>query len=284
MLAIGGRLGDITTRGYTLLDVPRPRQTLVHVHPDPDELGRVYEPELPIVSDLTEFAAALARILPVDSSAWRTWTEAARADYLANLRHTPQPGDLDLGDVLAFLRERLPGDAILTNGAGNFTVWAHRFYEYSQYGTQLAPRSGAMGYGFPAALAAKALHPGRIVVCFAGDGDFMMSAAELATAVQYELPVVCLVVNNGMYGTIRMHQERSYPGRVIGTDLVNPEFADYARSFGCYGETVERTAEFEAAFERAVASGLPAVIDLRVHPEAIHPQHTIAGIRAAASA
>jgi acetolactate synthase-1/2/3 large subunit len=281
ILAIGGRLGDISTRGYTLLEVPRPRQTLIHVHPDPAELGRVYEVDLGIVSDLTELGSGLRRLLPLDSSPWQEWTAAARADYLANLRHQPMPGDLDLGEVMAFLRRRLPADAIVTCGAGNFTVWAHRFYEFSQYGTQLAPRSGAMGYGFPAALAAKALHRERMVVCLAGDGDFMMAASELATAVQYDLPVIVLVVDNRMYGTIRMHQERLYPGRVIGTDLVNPDFAAFARSFGCYGETVERTEEVEPAFERALASRLPAVLGLRVDPEAISPRTTLSQLRGA---
>ncbi len=214
----------------------------------------------------------------VDASAWQDWTKEAHRHYRANLRHRAQPGDLDLGEVMDFLRARLPADAVLTCGAGNFTVWAHRFYEFSQFGTQLAPRSGAMGYGIPAALCAKALHPGRIVVCLAGDGDFMMSSAELATAVQYDLPIVVLVVNNSMYGTIRMHQERMY-GRGFGTDLVNPGFADYARSFGCFGETVERTEDVEAAFEQAVASGLPAVLDLRVDPEGISPRATISELR-----
>jgi acetolactate synthase-1/2/3 large subunit len=179
---------------------------------------------------------------------------------------------------MAFLREWLPADAVLTCGAGNFTVWAHRFYEFSQFGTQLAPRSGAMGYGVPAALCAKALHPERVVVCIAGDGDFMMSSAELATAVQYDLPVLILVVNNRMYGTIRMHQERMY-GRGVGTDLVNPDFAEYARSFGCFGETVERTGDVPDAFERALGSGRPAVLDLRVDPEAISPRATISELR-----
>ena len=201
------------------------------------------------------------------------------ADYLAYLEHRELAGDLDLGEVMAFLRARLGGEAILTCGAGNFAAWANQHYEFTRYGTQLAPRAGAMGYGLPAALAAKALDPDRVVVCLAGDGDFMMSAAELATAVQYDLPVVVLVVNNGMYGTIRMHQERSYPGRVVGTDLVNPDFSAFARSFGCHGETVERTVEFEDAFERALASSLPAVVDLRVDPEAIHPRFTISELR-----
>ncbi len=282
VLAVGGRLGDIATRGYTLLEVPRPRQTLVHVHPDPDELGRVYEPELGVVSGLPEFAAAARALEPVDASARRAWTEAARADYLANLRHTPAPDGVDLGEVMAHLRARLPADAIFTCGAGNFTVWAHRFYEFSQYGTQLAPRSGAMGYGVPAALAAKVVHPDRVVVCLAGDGDFMMASQELATAVQYELPVVVLVANNRMYGTIRMHQERLYPGRVSGTDLVNPDFAAYAASFGAHGELVERTEEFPAALERALAAGRPAVVELRVDPEQITPRATLTELREAA--
>ena len=183
---------------------------------------------------------------------------------------------------MTFLRARLPDDAVLSCGAGNFTVWVHRFFEFSRYPTQLAPRAGAMGYGLPAALAAKVLDPQRPAVCIAGDGDFMMSAAELATALQYGLDVIVLVVNNGMYGTIRMHQERLYPGRVVGTDLVNPDFADFARSFGCHGENVERTEDVEAAFERAVASGKPAVVALRVDPEAIHPRYTIAELRGSA--
>jgi acetolactate synthase-1/2/3 large subunit len=279
LIAIGGRLGDVTTRGYTLLDVPRPRQRLVHVHPDPGELGRLYDTDLPIVADVTAFASELHRVLPRESPPWVEWTRAARADYLANLEPRPLPGDLDMGEVMAFLRRRLPGDAVLTCGAGNFTVWAHRFYQFSQFGTQLAPRSGAMGYGLPAALAAKAVDSDRLVVCIAGDGDFMMAAAELATAVQHDLPVVVLVVDNGMYGTIRMHQERLYPGRGYGTDLVNPDFAAFAQSFGCFGETVAQTADVEPAFERAVASGLPAVVWLRVDPEAISPRWTISELR-----
>jgi acetolactate synthase-1/2/3 large subunit len=278
IVAIGSRLGDVATRGYTLLEPPKPRQTLARVHPDPAELGRVFEADLPICSDLTAFAAAARELEPAEPR-WREWTAAARADYEANLRHEPRPSDLDLGEVMAFLRGRLPDDAILTSGAGNFTVWAHRFYEFRRYGTQLAPQSGAMGYGVPAALAAKLVHPERLVVCLAGDGDFLMAGGELATAVKYDLPVVVLLVNNGMYGTIRLHQERLYPGRVVGTDLVNPDFAAYAESFGAHGETVERTRDVEAAFERAVASGRPALLDLRVDPEAISPRATISQLR-----
>jgi acetolactate synthase-1/2/3 large subunit len=278
LVAVGGRLGDIATRGYTLLDVPRPRQTLVHAHPDPDELGSVYEPDLAIVSGLPELAAELRALDPVEPR-WGAWTEAARADYLANLEHRPLPGDVDLGEVMALLRRGLPADAVITSGAGNFTVWAHRFYEFSVYPSQLAPRSGAMAYGVPAALAAKALEPRRTVVCIAGDGDFMMSCQELATAVQYQLPVVIVVVNNRMLGTIRMHQERHFPGRVVGTDLVNPDFAAYAAAFGAHGETVRRTADFEGALERALGAGRPAVVELVVDPEAISPRATLTEIR-----
>jgi acetolactate synthase-1/2/3 large subunit len=277
LLAVGGRLGDVTTSGYTLVD----GQTVVHVHPSAEELGAVHRTELPIVSGLPEFAAALRALEPIEPI-WREWTEAARADYLANLEHPPPAGGVDLGEVMAFLRGRLPDDAILTSGAGNFTVWAHRFYEFSRYGTQLAPRSGAMGYGVPAAVAAKALHPDRVVVCLAGDGDFLMSGQELATAVLYELPILVLVVNNGMYGTIRMHQERQFPGRVVGTDLANPDFAAYAEAFGAYGEVVEETEELEEAFERALTAGRPALLELRVDPERITPRATITELREAA--
>ena len=280
LLALGGRLGDIPSAGYTLLDIPRPRQRLVHVHPDPAELGAVYQPELAIVSGLERFAAALAATPP---GSGRDDGNAAHAEYEANLHeHRELPGALQLADVMGVLRERLDDDAILTCGAGNFTVWAHRFYAFRQYPTQLAPRSGSMGYGFPAAVAAKAVHPERAVVCVAGDGDFLMTGQELATAVQHELAVVVLVVDNGMYGTIRMHQERHYPGRVVGTDLVNPDFVAYARAFGAHGALVERTEDFAAAFDEALAAGRPALLHLRVDPEAITPRQTLSEIREAA--
>jgi acetolactate synthase-1/2/3 large subunit len=282
VLAIGGRLGEVPTRRYTLLEPPRPRQTLVHVHPDPDELGRVYEPELGIVSSLEAFASEL-REMGVTAPRWREWTRSARADYEANLRHEPMEGPVDLGEVMAFLRRRLPPDAIQTCGAGNFTVWAHRFAEFTQFGTQACPRSGSMGYGLAAAIAAKLLHPDRIALCFTGDGDFVMSSPELATAVQHELAIVVLLVNNGMYATVRMHQERAYPGRVIGTDLRNPDFPALARAYGAFGERVERTEDFEGAFERALASGKPAVLELPVDPERISPRITLSELRARAS-
>ena len=278
VLAVGGRLGEVPTRRYTLLEPPRPHQTLIHVHPDPDELGRVYEPHVAVVSSLPAFAAAL-RELGALAPRWGDWRAAARADYEANLRHEPMEGAVDLGEIMAFLRRRLPADAIQTCGAGNFTVWAHRFAEFRRFGTQVCPRSGSMGYGVAAAVAAKLVHPDRLALCFTGDGDFVMSSPELATAVQYELPIVVLLVNNGMYATIRMHQERVYPGRVIGTDLENPDFPALAEAYGAWGERVERTEDFEAAFERALASGRPALLELPVDPERISPRVKLSDLR-----
>lgn len=277
LLVVGPRLGEMTTSGYTLVEPPTPTQTLVHVHPGAEELGRVYRPELPILAGMEQFAAAVrdVRVEP----RWREWTSAARADYEAWQQHSPMPGSLDLGDCIAHLRERVP-DAIVTNGAGNFSAWVHRFWRWRDYPTQLAPTSGAMGYGVPAAVAAKAVAPDRTVICFAGDGDFLMSGQELATAAQYDLPIVVLVVNNGMYGTIRMHQERQFPGRVVGTALANPDFAAYARAFGAHGETVTQTSEFAAALDRALTAGTSALIELQIDPEAINPRTTLSAIRA----
>jgi acetolactate synthase-1/2/3 large subunit len=275
LLALGTRLGEIATQQYSLLEPRRPKQTLIHVHADPDELGRVYEADLPIVSGSPQFAAALR---PVDGARRAAHVEEARSDYLANLRHGPAPSAVDMGDVMAHLRERLDKNAVLTNGAGNYTVWAHRFYEFHRYGTQLAPCAGAMGYGLPAAIAAKLLYPERTVVCMSGDGDFSMSGHELATAVQYDARIVVLIANNGMLGTIRMHQERQF-GRGVATDLVNPDFVAYARAFGCHAALVERTEQFAPAFEEALAAGRPAVLELRVDPEAITPRATLSSLR-----
>jgi acetolactate synthase I/II/III large subunit len=275
LLVAGPRLGEMTTSGYTLIGSP----TLVHVHPGAEELGRVYRPALPILSGMEQFASAV-RDLRVEPR-WREWAAAARTDYEAWQQHEPMPGTLDLGECIAHLRERVP-DAIVTNGAGNFSAWVHRFWRWRAYPTQLAPTSGAMGYGIPAGVAAKLVAPERTVICFAGDGDFLMSGQELATARQYELPIVVLLVNNGMYGTIRMHQERHYPGRVVGTDLVNPDFAAYARAFGAYGATVTETAQFPDALEAALGAGTSAVIELRIDPEAINPRTTLSKIRAKA--
>ena len=275
LVVVGPRLGEMTTSGYTLVGP----QTLVHVHPGAEELGRVYRPALPILSGMEQFASAV-RDLRVEPR-WGEWSAAARADYEAWQQHEPMPGTLDLGECIAHMRVRVP-DAIVTNGAGNFSAWVHRFWRWHDYPTQLAPTSGAMGYGVPAGIAAKLVAPDRTVICFAGDGDFLMSGQELATAIKYELPMVVLVVNNGMYGTIRMHQERHYPGRVVGTDLVNPDFAAFARAFGAHGETITETAQFPDALERALAAGTPAVLELQIDPEAINPRTTLTKLRAAA--
>ncbi len=281
LLVIGSRLGDIATRGYTTLEPPSTPQTLVHVHADPDELGRVFQPDLPIASGSPQFLAAARALDPVDASRRTAWTESARSDFVSSLRHRRGPGELDVGDVMEHLRGRLPADAILTNGAGNYTVWCHLYYVFRRYRTQLAPCSGAMGYGIPAAIAAKVVHPERTVVCVSGDGDFLMSGHELSAAVQEKLAIVVLVVNNGMYGTIRMHQERLFPGRVASTDLVDPDFVAWARAFGGYGESVVRSEDFPAALERALGQERPALLELRVDPEAITPRQTLSEIRAA---
>jgi acetolactate synthase-1/2/3 large subunit len=282
LLVVGARLGEMTTSGYTLLEVPVPRQKLVHVHAGAEELGRVYQATLPINSGYEEFVAALAQIKVRKER--QALSQSAHADYLAWNKPIAMPGALHYGEVIAWLSQNLPQDAIVTNGAGNFASWLHRHFQYKGWRTQLAPTSGSMGYSVPAAVAAKIAAPERAVVAIAGDGEFLMNGQEFATAVQYGAPIIVLVVNNGMYGTIRMHQEREFPGRVSGTALANPDFAAYARAFGGHGETVSKTAEFAPAFERARASGKPAVIELRIDPEAITPSATLSGLRAAALA
>jgi acetolactate synthase I/II/III large subunit len=282
ILAVGTRLDEMTTGGYTLVDIPRPRQKFVHVHAGAETLGRVYQADVAINSGMPEFAAALRRLQPVTSSAWVDWTKAARKDYEAWLEPAPVPGSLDMAKLMVFLRKRLPADTILTNGAGNFAGWVHRYYPYPGFRTELAPVAGSMGYGVPSGIAAKLVHPERPVISFCGDGDFLMNGQELATAAQYGVKVIFVVVNNGMYGTIRMHQEREHPGRVSGTELKNPDFAALARAYGLHGETVERTADFEPAFERAWKAESASLIELRIDPEAITTRTTLSAIRAAA--
>ena len=279
VIAVGPRLGETTTNGYTLFAVPKPVQKLIHVHRDPGELGRVYSADLPIHAGMEEFAKAAAALKPASSPSWRDWTAAAREDYLNNLKHTPVERMVDMGEVMQHVRETLPADSIITNGAGNYTLWVQRFYQYRGFRTQLAPTSGTMGYGVPAAIAAKLVHPERTVVCFAGDGCFLMNGQEMATAVQYGLNIIFIVVNNGMYGSIRMHQEKHYPERVHGTDLVNPDFAVLAQAFGIAGERVERTEDFPAAFARAREAGRPALIELRTDPEVVSPRATVSSLR-----
>ncbi|MDD2733728.1 MAG: thiamine pyrophosphate-binding protein [Desulfuromonadaceae bacterium] len=282
LLAIGPRLGEVTTGGYTLVEAPLPKQQLIHIHPGSEELGRVYAADLMINAGISEFAAMARELPPVAEPAWLEWNKSARNDYLLALQPPPVTGCLDLGKIMAFLRERVPSTAIITNGAGNYSSWLHRFYQYSEFRTQLAPTNGSMGYGLPAAVTGKLVHPERMSICFAGDGCFMMNGQELATAVQYNAAIVVIVINNGIYGTIRMHQERRYPGRVIGSALVNPDFAALAQAYGAYGEVVKATADFEAAFERAVSSNRPALLELRIDPEEITPRTTLTAIRSQA--
>ncbi len=285
LLVVGGRLGDVPSQGYTLIDIPKPQMTMVHVFPDAEELGLVYHPALPIHASPKGFAAALETLSPPAVIPWRGEREQASADYRAwSEVPTQQPGGVNLGEVMAWLREHLPKDAILCNGAGNYAAWINRYNRNSALTSHIAPTSGSMGYGLPAAVAMKRLYPDRPVVAMAGDGDFLMTGQEFAVAVQYGLPVIVIVADNGIYGTIRMHQERDFPGRVSATDLVNPDFAAYARAFGGFGVTVEKTSEFEAAFRAAETSGLPAIVHVKIDPDAIMPGTTLHTIREQAMA
>ncbi|SAK39286.1 thiamine pyrophosphate protein [Caballeronia catudaia] len=279
LFVLGPRMGESTTGGYTLLDIPKTKQTLIHVHQGAEELGRVYSADLPIVSGMPEIASLLAALQPPASMSWDGSAETARAAYLEWRTPRPMLGDVQLGEIMRQLAETIPADSILTNGAGNYATWLHRHYSYRHFRSQVAPTSGAMGYGVPAAIAAKSLYPERTVIAFAGDGCFMMSSNEIATAMQYGLGVIFIVVNNAQYGTIRMHQERHYPNRVHGTGLTNPDFVAYARAFGAHGELVETTDQFMPAFERAQASGLPAVIEIRIPQDQSTPGATLEQIR-----
>jgi acetolactate synthase I/II/III large subunit len=280
VLLIGGRFGEMPSQSYSVFDIPEPQTKLVHVHPGAEELGRVYHAHLAINAAPTAFCLALEKLEAPKDIAWRGESDTAHADYLAwGEKATPVPGAVNLGEVMVWLRDNLPPDAIITQGAGNFSGWVHRFYRVRKFGGLVGATSGSMGYGLPAALAMQTLYPDRPVVCVAGDGDFLMTGQDFATAVQYKLPVIVLVADNGIYGTIRMHQERDYPGRVIATDLRNPDFVGYALAFGGYGAVVEKTADFPAAFAAARASGKPSIIHLKIDPEAITPSATLTGIR-----
>jgi acetolactate synthase-1/2/3 large subunit len=279
LIVVGARLGEITTSRYTLLDVPNPRQFLVHVHPSPHELGSVYRADLAVATTAAAFADALARLEAPAKVPWSGLRAELRAAYEKSLGPIPLPGKVQLAEVIRTVSKMLPEDGIVTNGAGNFAAFVHRYFEYKRYRTQLAPTSGSMGYGFPASVAAKLARPDRAVVNFQGDGCFLMTGQELATAVQYGLNIVTIIANNSTYGTIRMHQEREYPGRVIGTTLINPDFAAYARSFGADGYTVEATEDFAPAFEKALASPRPSIIELKIDPEAISVRKTLTEIR-----
>ncbi|WKB53126.1 thiamine pyrophosphate-binding protein [Eleftheria terrae] len=292
VIAIGARLGEMTTGGYTLIEAPRPRQKLVHLHAGAEELGRVYAADLLLQASMACAAKALETLAAPPSVAWAGWTAAAQADYQANLEPTPAAGPLDLAEVVKtmqrVLRESGREDAIFTNGAGNYSGWLHRYYQYPALAaggrSQLAPTSGAMGYGVPAAVAASLLQPQRTVINIAGDGDFLMTGQELATATGYGARPIVVVVDNGTYGTIRMHQEREYPGRVSGSDLFNPDFALLARAYGWSSTLVAQTAEFEPAFRQALDGPLPTLLHLKLDAEISTSRATLSGIRAAALA
>jgi len=277
LLVIGARLGEMTTSAYTLLEAPQPRQALIHVHAGAEELGRVYRPALAINAGYPQFIEALPEFKK--NAAWERSAAEAHSQYLEWNQPRPMPGSVQYGEIIRWLSNNLPEDTIVAGGAGNFAGWLHRHFTYKGFRTQLGPTNGSMGYGYPAGVAAKLAAPKRTVIAVCGDGDFLMNGQEVATAVQHGANFVALVVNNGLYGTIRMHQEREYPGRVFGTDLRNPDFAAYARAFGAHGETVERTEDFAPAYERAAKSGKPALIELRIDPDAISPSTTLSAVR-----
>jgi len=278
-ILLGGRLGEIPSQGFTLFDIPQSQATLVHIHASAQEFGRLYQARLSIHATPIGFATALDGLAPRAPIKWAARTEAANAEYRAwTDTPTPQPGPVNLGEVMVWLRDHVPENTILCNGAGNYAAWIHRFYRFRRLGAHIAPTSASMGYGVPAAVAMQRLHPESLVLSINGDGDFLMNGQEFATAVQYDLPILVIVCDNASYGTIRMHQEREYPGRVCATDLRNPDFAAYARAFGGFGATVERTGDFAGAFEAARASGLPSILHLKISTEAITPSMTLAAI------
>ena len=278
LLVIGGRLSELPSSSYSLVDIPEPAQRFVHVYPGAEEIGRVYRPTLGIHASPTAFAGALRDVTLPERSG--DWCERARTSYLEWTEQPPaNPGKVQIAALIKWLRQNLPDDAILTTGAGNYAGWVQRYFRFREFATFVAPTSGSMGYGVPAAVGLQRLHPTKNVVAFAGDGCFLMHGQEFATAVQYGLPIIVVVINNGMYGTIRMHQEREYPGRVTATELINPNFSDYARAFGGHGETVETTDEFAPAFQRALSAGKPSIIEVRIDPEAISTTSTLSEIR-----
>ncbi|MEH6497522.1 MAG: thiamine pyrophosphate-binding protein [Pseudomonas marincola] len=279
LIVAGPRLGEMTTQGYDLVNIPEPEQSLVHIHCGVEELGRVYRPDLAISSTMPRMAAALCQLEPVEYSHRTDWLTGARADYIKRLEPTVVPGDVNMAHIVGHLNDTLDDDAIITVGAGNYTVWVHRYYQHKSFRTQLAPTSGSMGYSVPAAISAKLTCPERTVVSFNGDGCFMMLGQELATAAQFGAAAIFIIVNNGMYGTIRMHQERHFPTNVIATDLVNPDFVKLAEAYGAHGERVTRTEEFADAFDRAKGSGRPAVIEIVVVQVALTPIQSLSDVR-----
>ncbi|BDV37515.1 thiamine pyrophosphate-binding protein [Methylocystis bryophila] len=282
VIVLGGRLGEIPSQGYRLFDIPTPQTAFVHVFPQPEEFGRVYAPTLAIHSSPRAFARALRELTPPTSRPWRDETARAHEEYLRFSSSFAPSGDVDLARVIIWLRENIPAEAVICNGAGNYASWLHRYYRFRRFATHIAPTSATMGYGVPAAIALQRLHPERLIVSLAGDGDFLMNGQEFATAAQYRLPIVFIICDNASYGTIRMHQEANFPGRVIGTDLLNPDFASYARAFGGWGALIERTDDFPSAFAQARESGLPSILHLKIDPDRITPTATLSDIRRAA--
>ncbi|MEC7944211.1 MAG: thiamine pyrophosphate-binding protein [Pseudomonadota bacterium] len=278
LIVLGTQLGEIVSGGYTYFNFPKPKQTMVHIAAGVDEIDKVYQADLGINAGMAEFCAAATDLPPVDTP-WSGETKAAHEDYVAFSTPAEMPGNVNYSEIIGWLSDNLPEDAIITNGAGNYTVWVHRFFRYKQYGTQLAPQSGAMGYGVPSGVAAGIRHPDRVVVSFNGDGCFQMNGLEIGTAVQYGTKTIFIVVNNGMYGTIRMHQETHYPKRKSGTDLYNPDFAALARSYGAIGETVTNTSDFADVFERCCAANGPSLIELVIEPDAVLPTNTLSAIQ-----
>ncbi|MBL0932404.1 MAG: thiamine pyrophosphate-binding protein [Alphaproteobacteria bacterium] len=283
LLVIGARLGEMTTQGYTVLESPEPKQTLIHIHADPDELGRVYRPDVGIVADANAFALATGALKPLETRPWKAWTQAARADYEKSLVPNPYNGELDMGRAMRELAtSRHVESYVVTVDAGNHTGWPMRFLPFKRPARLVGPTSGAMGYSVPAAVAASLVHPDRLVLGMIGDGGFMMSGLEIATAVQYGAAPIILVFDNGIYGTIRMHQEREHPARVVGTDLKSPDFVGLAKSLGAYAEAVTRTEDFMPALERAIAARRTALLALTIDPEIITTRTTMTAIREAA--
>ena len=283
LIIAGPRMGEMTTGGYSMLNIPETDQDLIHIMPGAEELGRVYNPDLGINSSLRQFCKMARELAPVDNSAWASEAAIGNADYLERIKPTDAPGDVNMSEIVSWLSNRMPEDGVVTHGAGNYSVWVTRFFQHRTYPTQIAPTNGAMGYSVPAAIGAKITDPNRMVVSFNGDGCFMMLGQEMITAKQFNAPVIFIVVNNGMLGTIRMHQEREFPNNVMSTELMNPDFVQLAESYGAQGERVTRTEDFEAAFERAVNCGRSALIELVVDEQALTPAQTLDQVRAAGS-
>ncbi|MGI9608440.1 MAG: thiamine pyrophosphate-dependent enzyme [Acidimicrobiales bacterium] len=279
VLAVGIRFGEMTTAGYTLFDMPDARQTIVHVHPSDGELGKLVQAEVPVHAGPNTFCAILAEAKIQSSATRAAFCASARAARVEAAAPPTQPGELDMAEVMRWLQDALPDDAVITNGAGNFSVWPNKFFSYGPHARILGPQSGSMGYGLPAAIAAKVHDPDREVVCFAGDGDIQMNIQELGTAMQANAQPIVLVINNDMYGTIRMHQEREYPERVSGTEIVNPDYVTLASAYGFHAERIERTSDFPAAYERARASETGALLELMVERTMLTPTMSIDDIR-----